>query len=189
MTLSLAAQIEGLLFWQAEPQKVETLSQNLGVTETEISAALTELEQSLTMRGPATAGRGLRLITKNDEYTLGTAPELGELLARLAKEELKTDLGHAGLETLTVVLYRGPVAKSEIDYIRGVNSSHTLRHLLVRGLIVKKPNPTDARSMLYEPTFDLLSLLGLTRLDELPEFETMKKQIDNFLHADTPQTN
>ena len=104
-------------------------------------------------------------------------------------EELKADLGRAGLETLTTILYRGPVAKSEIDYLRGVNSSHTLRHLLVRGLIAKKPNPEDARSLLYEPTFELLSLLGLTQLTELPEFETIKKQIDNFLYADPSQTN
>lgn len=182
MALPLEVQIEALLFWKAEPQNVKTLSEIFAVTETEIRAGLVELERSL-------AARGLRVIAKNDEFTLGTAPELGGWLEQLAKEELKADLGRAGLETLTVVFYRGPVAKSEIDYIRGVNSSSTLRHLLIRGLIAKKPNPTDARSLLYEPTFEAMSLLGLARSDKLPEFETVKKQIDNFLHAETPETN
>ena len=189
IALPLEAQIEALLFWKAEPQSVQALSKIFTVSEAEIRAGLTALEQSLAGSSAATAGRGLRLIVKNNEFTLGTAPELGGLLEQLAKDELKADLGLASLETLTVVLYRGPVAKSEIDYIRGVNSSSTLRHLLIRGLIAKKPHPEDARSVLYEPTFDLMSLLGLTKLADLPEFETMEKQIDNFLHVDNAKTN
>jgi len=176
MTLDLEEKLEALLFWKAEPQSVKKLAETLAVNEPIIQSGLENLAGKLS-------GRGVRLVVKNDQVTLGTAPELGELLERLAKEELSADLGRAGLETLTIVLYRGPVAKSEIDYLRGVNSSFTLRHLLIRGLVEKTANPHDARSVLYQPTFELMSLLGLVRLDELPEYETIRKQINDFLQT------
>ncbi len=176
MALGLEEKLEALLFWRAEPQRVKKLAETLAVDEPAIQSGLESLAGKLS-------SRGVRLVVKDDEVTLGTAPELGELLERLAKEELSADLGRAGLETLTIVLYRGPVAKSEIDYLRGVNSSFTLRHLLIRGLIEKKVNPGDGRSVLYQPTFELMSLLGLVRLDELPEYEVIKKQINDFLQT------
>ncbi|HEY4524230.1 MAG TPA: SMC-Scp complex subunit ScpB [Candidatus Paceibacterota bacterium] len=182
MAADLEQQLEALLFWQAVPQSVKQLTATLDASEEAIRSGLVGLERIL-------ANRGLRLIATKDEFTLGTAPEFGELFERLAKDELKADLGHAGLETLTIILYRGPVAKMDIDYLRGVNSGFTLRQLLVRGLIEKIPNPHDARSSLYQPTFDLLSLLGLTRLSELPEFETIKKKIDDFYHASDTSAN
>lgn len=173
--------MEALLFWRAEPQSVKKLAAALAVDEPAIQSGLEGLAAKLS-------NRGVRLVVKDDQATLGTAPELGELLERLTKEELSADLGRAGLETLTVVLYRGPAAKSEIDYLRGVNSSFTLHHLLVRGLIEKKINPRDARSVLYQPTFELMSHLGLVRLNELPEYDLIKKQIDDFLQTNL-QTN
>lgn len=177
----LENQLEAILFWQAEPQSVKKLAQVLAADESEIQTALTKLTEQLT-------SRGIRLVVKNDEVTLGTAPEVGELLERLAKAELKTELGRAGLETMTIVAYRGPVAKSEIDYLRGVNSTFSLRHLLVRGLIEKIPNPEDGRGSLYQPTFELMSLLGLVRLNELPDYNETKSQLDNFLKADEPSS-
>ncbi len=165
------------MFWKAEPQSVGKLAQTLTVGEAEIQAALTELKGRLT-------DRGLRLITKDDEVTLGTAPEIGELLQSLSKQELSTELGRAGLETLTIISYRGPLIKAEVDYIRGVNSGFILRHLLVRGLIEKIPNPRDGRSPFYQPTFELLSLLGLTRVEELPDYQTINTRLSNFLTGD-----
>ncbi len=176
MEMALSQQLEAILFWKAEPQSVKQLAKALATTEEAIRVAITELEASLM-------GHGLRLVTKGEDFTLSTAPEVGDLLEKLNKEELSGDLGRAGLETLTIVAYRGPVAKSEIDYIRGVNSSFTIRHLLVRGLIEKKVNPTDARSVLYGPTFELMSLLGLVKLDELPEFNEVNQKINDFLQT------
>lgn len=182
----LENQLEAILFWQAEPQSVKKLARVLAANEPDVQIALSRLSEQL-------ANRGIRLVTKNDEVTLGTAPEVGESLERLAKAELKAELGRAGLETMTIVAYRGPVAKSEIDYLRGVDSGFTLRHLLVRGLIEKIPNPEDGRGSLYQPTFELMSLLGLVRLNELPDYNEIKSQLDNFLKVDEsqdePQTN
>ena len=87
------------------------------------------------------------------------------------------DLGKAGLETLSIILYRGPATRRDIDYIRGVNSQFILRNLLIRGLVEKIQNPDDQRTFFYKPTFQLLSYLGIGKLEDLPEYLTMKNDL------------
>ena len=120
------------------------------------------------------------MLRKDDEVALRTAPEAGGLIETLAKEELTKDLGKAGLETLSIVLYQGPISRREIDYVRGVNSNFILRNLLVRGLVEKVENPRDQRSFLYRPTFDLLSFIGISKIDELPQYASVRQEIATF---------
>jgi segregation and condensation protein B len=119
---------------------------------------------------------------------LGTSKELSPLIEKLTKDELTRDLGKAGLETLSIVLYQGPLARADIDYIRGVNSQFILRALLIRGLVERIDNPKDARSYLYKPTLDLLSHLGVSKIADLPEYEQVRKDIEGFkLDSNVPQ--
>jgi segregation and condensation protein B len=164
--MSLEAQIEAILFWKAEPVSRKFLAEALGRPEEEILSALQNLERQL-------AERGVILMWKDEEVLLGTKPEAGELIERLTKEELGKELGKAALETLAIVLYQAPVTRARIDYIRGVNSSFILRHLQIRGLVERIPNPADARGFLYRPTFDLLQHLGAAKVEDLPEFEAL----------------
>lgn len=168
--MNLSKQIESLLFFKGEAVSVKQLSNLLNVSSEEISKAVDNLKNDLK-------DRGIRLVRNEDKVMLGTAPEMHEVIESLRKEELSKDLGKAGLETLSIVLYRGPVRKTEIDYIRGVNSASILRNLLVRGLVQRKTDPKNQRSFLYSPTFDLFSFLGISELSELPEYEKVKQQI------------
>ncbi|OGY53220.1 MAG: hypothetical protein A2912_00360 [Candidatus Buchananbacteria bacterium RIFCSPLOWO2_01_FULL_40_23b] len=172
-SLALDAQIEALLFWKSEPLDTQELAKILEKTEGEISDALRGLEERLLQTG-------LRLVRNGTMVMLGTAPEMGGLIEALQKEELQKDLGKAALETLTIILYRAPVSKGELDYIRGVNSSFILRALLVRGLIERSINQNDKRSFVYRPTFDLLSHLGLSRIEDLPEYGAVAQEIKKF---------
>jgi segregation and condensation protein B len=169
--MTLDTRIEAILFWKGEPMSVKKLAGILEKSEQEIDEGLTELETKLQ-------GRGLCLIRKDHEVMLGSAKEMGPIIENLVKEELIRDLGKAGLETLSIILYRGPVSRKDIDYIRGVNSQFILRNLLVRGLVERITNPKDERSFLYKPTFELLSYLGLGSLKELPEYNEIRKEID-----------
>ena len=173
MHLELDAKIEAVLFFKSEPMRVATLAKLLKVPEGDIKNALEELTEKL-------AGRGVQLLRKENEIELRTAPEMSTLIETIQKEELTKDLGKAGTETLSIVLYKGPLTRSEIDYIRGVNSTFILRNLLIRGLIEKVPNPKDQRSFLYKPTLELLSFLGLRTIEELPEFNVVKTDLENF---------
>ena len=100
----------------------------------------------------------------------------------MIKDDLAKDLGSASIETLTIVLYKGPIQKAEIDFIRGVNSNFILRNLLTRGLIEKVQNPEDQRSFLYQPTFDLLTHLGLKKSDDLPEYTEFRTKVEESVN-------
>ncbi len=169
--MPLDAKIEAILFWKSAPMTFGALAKILEVSENDIQEGVANLEKKLD-------GRGVQLIVKEDEVVLGTRSEISPLIEKLAKEEITKDLGKAGLETLSIVLYKGPVTRKEIDYIRGVNSNFILRNLLVRGLVEKVPNPNDERSFLYKPTFELFAYLGIQTIDELPEYAEVRAEID-----------
>ncbi len=171
--MNLESQIESVLFWKAEPISIKKLASILSKDENEIKEAISKLHQSLK-------GRGITIIENSDEITLGTSKENSELIKFLIKEDLTKDLGKAGLETLSIIIYQGPLSRAEIDYIRGVNSQFIIRNLLIRGLIEKVDNPKDQRSFLYKPTLELLSYLGISKIEEMPDFESVKNDINNF---------
>lgn len=171
--MNLSAKIEAILFWKAEPVSIKKLGEMLGIDTESVKNGLAELANSLS-------GRGLTLVQTDDEVMLGTSKELSPLIEQLTKDELARDLGRAGLETLSIVLYQGPISRAEIDYIRGVNSQFILRALLIRGLVERVENPKDARSYLYKTTMDLLSHLGISKITELPEYEKIRSDIESF---------
>lgn len=178
--MELSRKIEALLFFKGEPVTTGFLAKTLGVSEDEAQSGLADLEQSLS-------GRGIVLMQNGDEYILSSSPEMGGTIEGLLKEELSKELskelGKAGLETLAAVLYRGPIARSEINYLRGVNSNYILRALLVRGLIEKVDQ--GGRSTSYQPTFELLSYMGVNKVSDLPGYEETQKSVEEFKKSDT----
>ena len=167
----LTQKLEAVLFYLAEPVDVSFLAKTLEVKKEEVIRAIVELEASLE-------GRGIRLVHHNEQITLVTAPEYTETIEKIIKEERERDLGRAGIETLSIVAYKGPVSKKEIEYIRGVNSQFALRNLLLRGLVEKKGSEKDERVILYSVTADALRHLGLSRISDLPEYEESRKQME-----------
>lgn len=181
---NLENKIEAILFFKGEPVSLKKLEDILKVSKEEMLAAISNLKNNLANRGivlierPARNASSLADAGGESEITLGTAPEFSELIENLQKEELNKDLSKASLETLSIVLYKNGASRSEIDYIRGVNSSFTLRALSVRGLVEKIPDPSDNRKYIYKPTFELLSFMGLSNIEELPEYEEVKKMVE-----------
>lgn len=173
MTIKLEAQIEAILFYKAEAVAINKLTNILNKDQAEIKLALKDLEKSLE-------GRGLSLIEVNEEVSLATNKECSAIIESLTKEELDRDLGKAGLETLSIILYKGPLSRAEIDYIRGVNSQSILRNLLVRGLIERTENQSDQRGFLYQVSMDFVSHIGLSKVSDIPEYESVRKDIENF---------
>ncbi len=170
--MNLESKIESLLFFKGEQISLKKIADILNETEEEILNAISNLENSLS-------GRGIVLLKKESSFMLGTSPDMSDIIEGLIKEDLNKDLGKAGLETLSIVLYLGPVTRSRVDYIRGVNSNFILRNLMIRGLVEKINNPEDQRSFLYKPTFELLAHLGVSNIEELPEYSSVRKEIEN----------
>jgi segregation and condensation protein B len=171
--MELAARIEAVLFYRGEPVEKRELARLFAVSEEEVTEALVGLSAVLS-------GRGVRLLETTTEAALVTAPELSETIESLRKEELKRDIGKAGAETLSIILYRGPLSRTDIDYIRGVNSSFILRNLMMRGLVTRAQNPKDSRTFVYDATPELLTLLGVTSRNQLPDYEVILTKLDQF---------
>lgn len=171
--MNLEQKIEAVLFYKNEPLEIRKLASLLGEKEKEVRGALQNLANSLS-------GRGICLISTEEEVSLATAPEAKDIVEKVAKDDTNNrDISKAGLEVLAIVLYNGPVSRRGIDYIRGVNSTFTLRSLCMRGLIEKEPDPKDQRIFRYKSSISLLAHLGVGRVEELPEFGMFKKEFDS----------
>jgi segregation and condensation protein B len=177
--MNLEQQVEAILFWKGEPLSIKELSKLLRQTEDSVRSAIHNLQAHLLNRGIILMKTG-KTENKNEEVMLGTSPEASKLIEQITKEELTKDLGKAALETLSVILYKGPVKRSDIDYIRGVNSTFILRNLLIRGLVEKKQAPDDARASVYSASFELLAHLGVAEIKNLPNFELVQEELKNF---------
>lgn len=168
--LHLDSKIEALLFYKGEPVSTKEIGKAFDVSEEEVKKALEVLSEKLTERG-------LTLVMNEKEVMLGTTTELTSFFEELRKEELNKELSRASLETLSIVLYKEKVSRADIDYIRGVNSGFILRNLQVRGLVDKITDTKDSRVSLYTPSLELLSYLGLSKISELPDFESIVKSL------------
>jgi len=167
--MELEKQIEAILFYTAEPVKVSFLAKTLAVKIDVVREALKTLAENLQ-------NRGVKLVEHNEEVSLVTSPELAPLIEKLIKEERERELGRAGLETLTIVAYKGPISKKEIEYIRGVNSQYAIRNLLLRGLI-ERASGVDGK-VVYTVTSDTIRFLGLTKITDLPEYAQSNKELE-----------
>ena len=170
-TPALLSSLEALLFVSGEALTCTRLAKILSVSEDEIRSAGKEL----ALRYQGEAERGLMIIATHEALLLATKPEHAPLVEALTKSELQENLSKAALEVLAIVAYRAPISRAEIDAIRGVNCSFTLRNLLLRDLISREGNPSDSRGYLYRPTVQFLETLGLGQISELPDFETLSQ--------------
>lgn len=173
MTTSRSAALEAVLFSEGGPMTRKKACALLSCSDAELQQAIIELRVELE-------GRGIALVETDTEMALATAKEQSELIRKALEQELSRDIGDAGLEALAIVLYAGPSTRARIDYIRGVNSSSTLRNLIARGLLERAGNPEDAREYLYRPTVELLAHLGVTDSAKLPDYGTIVAELATF---------
>ena len=157
--------LEAILFVYGEPMKIRKAAELLGVSEEEVESAAQALKEKNEVSG------GLLLIVSESGLQLATKPEFSELVQKIAKEEMDSELSPASLETLAIIAYLGPVSRAEIEFIRGVNSSFILRNLSIRGLIERKSDPRRPSTFTYQSSLDFLKHIGLDTPEKLPEYE------------------
>ena len=170
--------IEALLFVAAEPLAYSRLTALLGVERPVLDQALVSLEQRLN--------GGIRLVRAETTVGLRTAPEMSNTVEQLLGDSGERDIGQAGLEVLSIILYEGPSTKTAIDFIRGVNSSSTLRTLVYRGLIERRTG-SSVLEVTYVPTTDLLAHLGVTHVTQLPDRARIQEELAQFIARATPE--
>lgn len=172
--MDIKSKIESLLFASGEPITVARLAKILSEKELVVIKALQELQQQL-----ANEKRGVRLLQKDKSWMLATAPEATDLIKKLRKVTLENNLTPVAGETLAIIAYRGPITRTEINSLRGVESSYILRHLLLRGLIERTPHPQRSNTYLYKISFQFLQHLGVQLEKDLPQYDEFQKIIKN----------
>lgn len=166
----MQAYLEAILFSVAKPFSIKKLADILDVKPPAVEEALITLTKRY-----ASEGSGVRIVRAGNEVQLMTSPESSEIVRSVLDAETTGELTRPQLETLTVIAYREPITKPELEQIRGVNCSLILRNLLMRGLI-EMEEPRESFSPTYHVTHDFLRFLGISQVEALPDYVT--------LHAD-----
>lgn len=168
---SLTAALEALLFVHGDPLDTKKIASALKAESQDVEQAIATLAGHLENNE-----RGLMLMRHESRVQLVTKPMFSSLVEHLVKDEFEEKLTPAALETLSLVAYLGPISRARVDYLRGVNSSYSVRNLLMRGLVEKTADPQAPHVVAYRVSFDLLKHLGIASIEDLPDYKKYKNQ-------------
>jgi segregation and condensation protein B len=167
VALSLAAQLEALLYAAGEPATLTALAAALDATPGEVEAALEELTSLYAVRG-------IRVQRNGNRVQLVTAPEIAERVQKFLGLEEINRLSSAAMETLAIIAYNQPVTKPQLEMIRGVNCDGVIQTLSTRNLIQELGRAdTVGHPMRYGVSFDFLQYFGLRGVHDLPPVENL----------------
>lgn len=161
--------IESLLFISHKPLAIGEIAKINSIDASEAEKILEELYAQYQERNS-----GIVILKNNNKYQMATAGDSSEVISEFIKAEITGELTKPSLEALTIIAYRGPVSKAELELIRGVNCGLILRNLLMRGLIEAKEDKSREITV-YSVTFEFLKYLGITKVEELPDFESLNR--------------
>ncbi len=170
--MDLKSIIESLLFVSDRPLSKKEIVSITKTSLKEVEEAIRELIDDYEKNK-----RGLIILTKEDKIQMATNPANADFVKKFLDQEIKEELTPAALETLSIISYKGPITKEELDRIRGVNCSIILRHLMVKGLIDELE---ENGRVLYNISFDFLRHLGIKNQKELPLYEKFHHLEINF---------
>ncbi len=164
--------LEGILFAMGDSVELEKLANALNESE----AVVADVLDGLALRYES-EGRGIRIVKLEQSYQMCTATEIYEYLILIAKQPKKIHLTDVLLETLSIVAYKQPVTKAEIEQIRGVSCGHVVSKLIDYKLI-EEVGRLDApgRPMLFGTTEDFLRAFGVNSLEELPTINPIQME-------------
>ena len=166
--------IEGILFTMGDSVEPGRIAKALEVEKSEVIECLDSM-----MKKYEEENRGIRLMKLDDSYQMCTSTEIYEYLIRIAKQPKKYVLTDVLLETLSIIAYKQPVTKSEIEKIRGVSSDHAVNKLVEYNLVTELGRlDAPGRPMLFGTTEDFLRSFGVSSIEELPELNPV--QIEEF---------
>ena len=170
----LQSAIEAILFTMGDSVELEKLASAIGHDEETTKKLIHNMMDKYEAQD-----RGIRIIELDNAYQLCTKKEMYEYLIRVAKQPKRYVLTDVLLETLSIIAYKQPVTKLEIEKIRGVKSDHAVNKLVEYGL-VEETGRMDApgRPLLFGTTEEFLRRFSVQSLDELPSLNP--EQVEHF---------
>jgi len=167
MDSKIISVLESILYLSNKPLAAKDLAKAAGLKPTDIDACMDILAQRYDK-----PDSGVRLMRHDGTFQIVTAPDNSATVEAFYHADLSGELTKPALETLTIIAYRGPISKPELELVRGVNCSLILRNLSMRGLISSSSTADDLAAT-YHVTPEFLQYLGVTSVKELPEYDAL----------------
>lgn len=182
----LKTQIESLLFISNKPLTIKKLAEFCGREKVEVETTLEVLKEEYNQG----ENKGIKIMTQGEVVQMATTAESSAVIEKFLKEELTGEMTRPQLEALTIIAYRGPITKLELEQIRGVNCSLILRNLMLRGL-VEAYLDKKLMTTVYQVTLEFVRHLGLTDVRELPDYERLSSHeaIQSILEREMEKKN
>ncbi len=175
--------LEAVIFSSPDPLSMERLSELLEISVGQIRDLVARLNEEYTQNG-----RAFEIQSLAGGWQLVSRRRYAYLIRRLLKTRIKPRLSRAALESLSVIAYKQPVTKGEIEAIRGVKADGVVRTLLERHLImICGRSDAVGRPLLYRTTREFLETFGIDSVDELPRLKEMKDLIEGRSEGQLPQ--
>lgn len=165
------SRVEAVLVTSDRPVREARLVEATGLKAAEVHEAIESLNEAY-----AVSGRVFRITAVADGWQMLTQASVAPVLARLLAARQQSRLSQPAMETLSIIAYRQPVLRAEIEAIRGVAAGEVLRGLLERRLVRIAGRAEElGRPMLYGTTREFLRVFGLSGIDDLPEVDGLQR--------------
>ena len=176
--MNITTLIEAILFMYGKEASFDRIGELMDISKDLVREHVIELRDIYEKRSG-----GMRILINDDHAHMVTHPQVAETIEKMTKKEIEGPLTPVAMEVLSIIAYRGPIGKVDIEAIRGVNCSFTIRNLVRRGLIEHAHADQGRRTQRYQVTMDFLRVLGITSVDDLPEYIELStdKRIDAIL--------
>lgn len=171
---NLGAIVEAILFVAGDPVRVEDLAHAMNLTASEMQEALEQLSDHLTLEG-----RGIQLNRSGESVFLSIRPAFAPQVEAFLQPLQKRPLSQAVLETLSIIAYRQPCTRGDIEAIRGVKCDYSVQSLLNKGFIEEcGQRESLGRPTLYRTTDAFLKHFGIETLEDLPSIELREPEAE-----------
>ncbi|MCY4577294.1 MAG: SMC-Scp complex subunit ScpB [Candidatus Kaiserbacteria bacterium] len=170
---SMVQKLEAVLFAGGSGMTKRQIAKQVGCSDAQLEQLLEQLREQR-------AESGVVVVDDGRQVVLATHPSLADFMEAVQREEAAAPLSKAMQETLSIIAYAGPIAKVDLDFLRGVNTQYTLRRLLVRGLI---QDERKGRTRLVSPATEFLLHMGIQRVEELSDYAQVRQKILDGVQA------
>ena len=161
------AEVEAILFTSGTAVSKKRLATLVHCNSEQLEAILTELTEKYKEGGMSVLDDGANV-------ALAVNSEVLDSIKKIQKEEIASSLSKASQETLSIIAYAGPITKTDLDFLRGVNTQYAVRRLAMRGLIHEVSGKQQRQ---YALTVASLHHLGIQKIEELPEYSKIRNAI------------
>ena len=166
--------IEAVLFTMGESVEINKLAELIEESKSKTKKIVYEMKEKLQQ-----SNRGVDIIELEDSFQMCTKTEMYEYLIKIAKSPRKYVLTDSVLETLSIIAYKQPVTRADIEKVRGVNCDHAINRLIEFNLVTELGRmDAPGRPLLFGTTEEFLRRFGINSLESLPEMNPM--QVEEF---------